>query len=252
MKDRLARLPATSGEDGFPDGPRGGLCEATGHWANCDVWINAPANWEDVDLVLAGQSGNIEVIFDHRQVSDMQSPLPSAGGAWNGIILSARGRRCDRYVVYGYNTTIDHDFATFHMELWGEDGAGYGDRATRAVVDPYGRPNQTRRFPSPVPFPVGALTTIAPANPSGQRVGLTSLEWTNDASAVPPPVWPLLTITSLPSGTVLGVYSMGIAANVIAMPFTPPIWTAPGESIAGTITGGPGGLNYINASYIYA
>jgi hypothetical protein len=219
------------------------MIEATGHWANCDVWLQAPASWQDVELVLVGYSGNVEAILDHRSVRDMQSPFTPA----NGIILSARGRRCDRFAVYAYNTTIDHDLATFHMELWGQDGSGFGDRATRAIVDPYARPNQINRYASPNPFPVGVLTPVAAANPSGQRIGLLGIEWTNDQSVGVP--WPLLTLTDT-AINVLGRWSM-TGAGVVSVSFAPPIYTAPGVGLQLQITGGPGGVNFINATYLY-
>lgn len=223
------------------------MVEATGHWANCDVWVQAPANWEDVVLVLVGHSGSIESVLDHRLVGSMEAPALTAPG-WNGIILSGRGRMCDRFAVHAFRTTVDHDFAKFHMRLWNGDGS-YGDRATRQPSDPYARPNQIQRYPSPVPFVVGALVPVIAANPTGGRIAWTGFEWSNDGAIGAP--WPLLQITEQPSGTVLGNYTLSASSTSLHRDFDPPVWTARGQSLNAQILGAGGGASYINFTGFY-
>lgn len=245
MKDRRVGLPSVTGPSGFPDGARQGCIEATGHWANCDVWIQAPANWQDVVFVLAGQSGNIETIFDHRLLSDMQSSFTPN----NGILLSARGRRCDRYVVYAYRTTVDHGLATFHMELWGQDGSGYGDRATRQMVDLYARQNQIQRYTSGVAgVPVGVPTATFGANPSGGRIAATSLDWTSDLAAG---FVATLILRAQPGATVLAAWIVdGGIGNAVAKDWQPPLYTAPAESLEVLVTA-PAGTHLVNMGAFY-
>lgn len=245
--DREVALPAVTTELGFPTGPRRGCVEAYGRWCNCDVWVQAPDGWLDVEFSLLATSGDITARLDHRRLSDVDGMYVASGHA-SGLLFSIRGRPCDRFGVVAYNLAEPLPRAKFRMECWGCDDSPPNDRGARQLVEPYARHNQIWRYTSgAIGIPAGGPQTIMFANPDGGRGAVSSLEWTTDD---PNPAAPsMLTMTREPGANVIGVWFMP-ADGKLVVPWLPPLFSQRGERIDIVRTAAPG-THLVNASGFY-
>jgi len=245
--DREVRLAPTASPAGFPNGPRRGCVEAFGRWCNCDVWVQAPSNWLDVDFQLIAHSADISTVLDHRALRDMQG-AQRGSGVVEGVLFSVRGRVADRFSVQAFNVSAALPKAKFRMECWGDQSGAFGDRGARQLVEPYARQNQVQRFASPAGgIAIGAPTTLFPTNPSGGRTAITSLEWTADIFPAPTAE---LVLRRQPGAIDVGRWYLPILGNVLKS-WQPPIYTLPGETFEVQRTGGIGATHHVNATGFY-
>ena len=165
---------------GLPD------CYAGGYFANCDVYLNAPASWADVVLRIRAINGSTESVLDMRAVADMQQQLNPTGNI-SGLLFSIRGKPASKFRVEAFGTLVDHAPALIYATAWGGPTGVYGDRATRLPVDLYAAPGQqltytTANLPLVAGGPVTLFDVENPGgiNPTGDGIGITGITWTTD------------------------------------------------------------------------
>jgi hypothetical protein len=259
--DRLVRLPGRAGFAGGVLGPFQGVIEATGHWSCCDLWLQLPQTWLDVTFRVLALTGGLTTILDTRALTDIENPLLSAptvgvpGGAVgtiSGILLSVRGRACDRFRVEASYTSVDHAQGRFRLSCWGEDGF-MGDRDGRIPIAPFAGLHQQANFPrfvggAPAPPLVAGVTLIFGASVTGGRTNITRVVWSN-TERVPQ----LLSLqTRNPTTAIVTVrahWRCGIEDCAIVEEFTYPLRSDRGDSWEAVLSGvSPGADHRLNVT----
>lgn len=225
-----------------------GIISATGHWSNCDLWVECDDTWADVIFELIVRQGPIWAVIERKTLDDLGNTL-AASGRRSGILFSARGRPCDEFRVRAFPTAVDHPQAEFRLNVWGDDGPTYGDRATRQPVDLWATPAQLRTFTTGLAgLPVGGVpvpTVVFAANPSGGRVAVTSIMWTTSDAG--PRDLTLEEVTPAAVATVRATWRLAAPPGQLHEPWETPLYSARGNLwLVRIAAGAVAGAHFIN------
>lgn len=184
-ESQKADLPAIVGAAGYPTGPKQGMIsvariycgEDIGPLCNFDVWASAPAVWRDVTFSLRGRTQDGWAELDVATLPDAQHRITSAAGD-TGLLFEWRGDPCDEFVVYAFNTAVDHSGVANMASFCGR---GWGGQSGREVYMPYA-PNRRERHS--VTTTVNATPTVALTAPlSGRALYVSAFEVTHNNAA---------------------------------------------------------------------
>lgn len=223
-------IPARAGADGLPGGgqnPQGvleidaGSSGRAGRFNCADVYIQAPPEWATA-LVIATviNDGQSSAIVDSRIVGEIQNRPAGGGDAIRGILFSIRGRPFGKLAIEVFPQEERLGEAVFAANAWGGPIGIHGDRAQRSTVDLYARNDQQFIFSAAVPI---GVTTIQGPNPSGGRLAVTSVSWTQDG----------LGSVALQSsgGTTLVESRLAAAGQFTPAPYIQPLFLPRGEAL---------------------
>ena len=168
----------TGGVPGPPVGQQEVICQASGVWNCCDLWVQWPQDWINAGITcyLKGESGQVTSYFDLKTPADLEIPFEPQGigtGLQSGILFSVRGRTCERFTFGAFNGRLPAGRANFRLHVWGTEDGATTDQAARQVVTPYAHREETLQ-PTIGPLAAGGQVLI-PQHPMGPAESCSSI-----------------------------------------------------------------------------
>jgi len=171
-----------------------GLCEVAGYWCSFDVYIQAPQDWQDVEIRAVASELDLSTEVARLRVSDIQHPelgraaVPGAGGTIQGSLLRITGRPCAKFSVQALGDGTRRAEAKFYIRASGPEALP-ADRNARAQTSPFASRAQALNVTLGVPVGTTALAftpaaLLASANARADRVYLTAVSITSHDDAV--------------------------------------------------------------------
>lgn len=222
-------------------------------WLNCaDVAFTGPVELDDVPYEIVAFCGSVWAPLISGVLGDLRTDrVGSLAATRSGYLPAIRGRAFTSSVLRLYvpDLAAPLEPATFTMVAWASGAApAPTDQAGQAVVDLFSRPAQRWVYTATGAAAGATPVTIAPANPRGGRVFLTSLDIQPAASSTS-----VVVVEGFDSPVRTSLLTVDFRSGPYRFAAPAPIATLPGELLRVLfVSGNPAAdLRAINAQGFY-